>query len=115
MKDSGSFGFFSRRRVINLDGVTNNRAYQRALVDRGISGYLKDEGVALVAQHSLRRSSAAERAGEYDTLALEYRSNLYERSGGSLQLPRASEVFRMPWVSSDYGANVFVIWRVGDR
>ncbi len=115
MKDSGSFGFFSRRRVINLDGVTNNLAYQRALVDRGISSYLKDEGVSLVAQHSLRRSSAADREGDYDTMALEYRSNLYERSGGALQLPRASEVFRMPWVSADYGPNVFVIWRVGDQ
>lgn len=115
MKDSGSFGFFSGRRVISLDGVTNNRAYQRALVERGISGYLKDEGVSLVAQHSLRRSSESERAGNYDTLALEYRSNLYERSGGALHLTRASEVFRLPWVSADYGPNVFVIWRVGDR
>ena len=115
MKDSGAFGFFSDRRVISLDGVTNNLAYQRALVERGISGYLEDEGVSLLAQHSLRRSSASVRAGDYETLAIEYRSNLYERSGGSLELPRASEVFRLPWVSADYGANVFVIWRVRDR
>jgi len=112
MKDSGSFGFFSNRRVISLDGVTNNLAYQRALIERGISRYLEDEGVTLIAQHSLRRSSQSERSGHYETLAIEYRSNLFERSGGTLTLARADEVFRLPWVSADYGPNVFVIWRV---
>jgi hypothetical protein len=112
MKDSGAFGFFSNRHVINLDGVVNDRGYQRALVDQGIAAYLAREHVAFLAHHSLRRSSEGVRKGHYRVYPLEYRSILFDRSGGALQLQCANEVYRQPWTSAEYGNNVFVIWRV---
>jgi hypothetical protein len=112
MKDSGAFGFFSNRHVINLDGVVNDRDFQRALIDQGITAYLTREHVALLAQHSLRRSSEAVREGHYGVFPLEYRAMLFDRPGGALQLHCTDEIYRLPWTSAEYGQNVFVIWRV---
>ncbi len=41
MTDSGIFGYYSGRTVINLDGVVNNREYQQYLYRRQLGEYLR--------------------------------------------------------------------------
>jgi hypothetical protein len=46
--NAGVTQYFSRTRVVNLDGLVNNRAYQ-ALQDRNLSAYIAEEGIRYIA------------------------------------------------------------------
>jgi hypothetical protein len=43
--DCGKAAFWSGRRFVNLDGLVNDFAFQRALANRGLGRYLADHGV----------------------------------------------------------------------
>jgi hypothetical protein len=111
MKDSGAFGYFVDRPVINLDGVVNNRAYQEALVRDGVAAYLALEGVDLLAHHSLRLAPPAVKEGGYEVFPLEFWSQLFNRSGGKVLLHREDELYRSPYTGAIVRTS-FVIWRL---
>jgi hypothetical protein len=111
MKDAGTFGYFSERRVINLDGVVNNLGYQAALKERNLRGYLAIKGVGFVVQHAFWDRPDITK-GEYDSLAVSYRSHRYECDSDSILLPKAGEVYRSrPYFDGPY-ETVFVIWKI---
>jgi len=47
---SGWVGWFSRRRVVDGDGLVNDHAYARRLNDNQLGGYLRDEGIRYIVQ-----------------------------------------------------------------
>ena len=111
MKDAGAFGYFSERSVSNLDGVISNYEYQEALRAGRLRQWLDARGVRYLAQHALWEHPEAE-SGEYDSLKLAYRSNLYrDAPPDTLTVARAGEVYRAPTHDAAYGPTHFVIWR----
>jgi hypothetical protein len=49
--DAGVIGYFSQRRVVNLDGVVNSIEYYRATQDGTVNRFLADRNVRWVANH----------------------------------------------------------------
>jgi len=45
MHDSGTFSYFSRRRVVNMDGLVNSLDYEHALCENRLDQYLKEHNV----------------------------------------------------------------------
>jgi hypothetical protein len=111
MKDAGNFSYFSERRVVNLDGVVNNLEYQAALRERNLRAYLAIKGVDYLVQHAFWDRPDVTR-GEYDSLAVSYRSHRYECDSDSLVLRRSDEVYRSrPYFDGPY-ETVFIVWRI---
>jgi hypothetical protein len=111
MKDAGNFSYFSERRVVNLDGVVNNLEYQAALRERNLAGYLAIKGVDYLVQHAFWDRPDVT-SGEYDSLAVSYRSHRYESDSDSLVLLKSDEVYRSrPYFDGPY-ETVFVIWKI---
>ncbi len=111
MNDSGTFGFFAQRPVINLDGVVNNRDYQVRLCARGIDAYLREESVQYYATHAVAPTQV--RDGAYESFpCASHDSPLFECPGGSHLLHRRNEVYRFSYNRPD--PTVFVIWRIMD-
>jgi hypothetical protein len=110
MKDAGNFAYFSGRRVVNLDGVVNNLEYQAALREKNLRAYLAIRGVGFIVQHAFWNRPDVTK-GEYDSLAVSYRSHLYECESDSIVLPKSDEVYRSrPYFDGPY-ETVFVIWK----
>jgi hypothetical protein len=111
MKDAGNFGYFSERRVVNLDGVVNNREYQAALRERNLKGYLAIKGVRYFVQHAFwDRPDIV--SGAYDSYTVGFWSHLYECGSDSLVLRREDEAYRSrPYFDGSH-ETVFVIWRM---
>lgn len=111
MKDAGNFGYFSERRVINLDGVVNNREYQAALRERSLRGYLAIKGVRYFVQHAFwDRPDVV--AGTYDSYTVGLWSHLYECESDSLVLMREDEAYRSKPYFDGTHETVFIIWRM---
>ncbi|HYM81457.1 MAG TPA: hypothetical protein VEY91_08600 [Candidatus Limnocylindria bacterium] len=53
MTDCGTFGYFSERRTINLDGVINSYAYHEAVRERRLTAFLQKCGVTHFAHHAV--------------------------------------------------------------
>ncbi|MEN3002680.1 MAG: hypothetical protein ABDI19_12695 [Armatimonadota bacterium] len=134
MKDAGTFGFFSQRAVINLDGLVNNLEYQTALKERRLNEYLHAKGVQYLVQHAfisndvnlrtvvytsqnpLQVSTDVELviAGNYERLQLQYRSQLYRTMSDPITVYRKDELYRSepyPVEVSPY-RTVLVIWKL---
>jgi hypothetical protein len=105
MKDTGTFGYFSERSVINLDGVVNNLAFQDVLRSGRLGAYLEDNGVKYLVQHELAvsdgnllprisRQTAGDSAKDYDTITLRYKSQKYGTHSDPIVLDRSNEVYR---------------------
>ena len=111
MKDAGNFGYFSERRVINLDGVVNNLEYQAALKEHNIRGYLMIKGARFIAQHAFWNRPDIS-SGNYDSYAMRYQSHRYRRESEELLLLKADEVYRSrPYFDGPY-ETVFIIWKI---
>ena len=111
MKDAGNFGYFSERRVINLDGVVNNREYQAALRERSLRGYLVIKGVRYIVQHAFwDRPDIL--SGAYDSYTVGLWSHLYECGSDSLVLRRADETYRSRLYFDGPYETVLIIWRM---
>jgi hypothetical protein len=105
MKDSGAFGYFSKRSVINLDGVINNYEYQDYLKRAALEEYIRDQGIQYLAQHSMRNNLRAADSPGYSEVV--YRLPGMP-SGGTLRLREENEVYRDPWGRKP--STHFVIW-----
>lgn len=112
MKDAGNFGYFSRRSVINLDGVVNSLAYQEAIHRRGLNAYFSEMNVDYLVQHAFwNRDDIND--GTYDVFETRYTSRLYGTESDPVSLRREWEVYRSePYYDGPY-RTVFLIWRLG--
>lgn len=110
MKDAGIFGYFCRRRVVNLDGVAGDMRLQEVLRDGKLKEYLEECGVTYIVQHAVwhRRDVLS---GEYTAYTQEYPSRGFDGTGDSLTLPREDEVYRSPVYFDGPFETVFLIWR----
>lgn len=54
---SGWIGWFSRRRVVDGDGLVNDHAYARRLRENRLGGYLHDEGIRYIVQNLYPRNN----------------------------------------------------------
>ncbi|MDD4857332.1 MAG: hypothetical protein PHD74_04405 [Candidatus Krumholzibacteria bacterium] len=112
MKDAGTFGYFSERSVINLDGVVNNREYQAALREKNLNGYLAVKGVRFIVQHAFwNRPDII--SGDYDAYEISYRSRLFDSDSEPVVLRKVDEAYRSrPYFDGPY-ETVFIIWNIG--
>lgn len=114
MKDCGVFGYYSDRRVVNLDGVVNNRELQTYLHRQQLGRYLAQKGVRFLVQHAVHeRSTAVEDApavarGVYEQTTIRYVSQLYGTVSDPIPLRREQERFRQ-----QAREGVYLIWELG--
>lgn len=109
LKDAGNFGYFSQRRVINLDGLVNNLEYQRVLRDQGLKSYFKENRVKYLVRHSTSETPSL-LSGNYDVDSVVYRSWLYKTSSDPIPLKKRDEVFRETYLFPE--RDDFVIWDI---
>jgi len=114
MTDSGNLGFYSGRRVVDLDGIVNSWAYQEALRAGALREFLHREGVDYYAQHAFWNEPRIA-DGSYETYTFTAYSHLYDRPGGSLTLRRADEIYRSPPYWDGSHRTALVIWRIAKR
>ena len=111
MKDAGNFGYFSRRQVVNLDGLVNTFAYQDSLAAGHVEGFLRSRGVQYFVQHAIYGRPDIVDAS-YESWRFEAWSALHDRPGGSLTLRAVDEVYRSePFTDAGHPC-VFLIWRM---
>jgi hypothetical protein len=109
MTDCGHFGFFSLRRVINLDGLVNNLDFQHTLAEHRLNQYLRQNDVDFFVQHAVHNREDVI-AGGYNSLTLSFPSRLFRGLGDTLELQEKSEVYRSTrFFDGPYPA-VLVIW-----
>jgi len=107
IKDAGFFGYFSERRVINLDGKANGYDYREHLIAGDVHGYLDDREVGYIADIAARYTSGQTGIGIP-------RAN---RSPVVLRMYVEDEVYRtqpIPRSASRFGPTpmgYFAIWR----
>ena len=92
IKDTGTFGYFCRRRTINLDGLVNNREYQDALRAQRLHDYLAQHHVRYLAVHAF--SEFPKLNGDYGLYRIKYWSRLYKTWSEELELPQQREIYR---------------------
>ncbi len=111
MQDAGTFGSFSDRRVVNLDGLVNTFAYQDSLAAGRLEGFLRSRRVGWFVEHAiLDRPDVTD--ASYATWRFDAWSHLVERPGGSLTLRRRDEVYRSAPYAIAGRRCVFLIWRL---
>jgi hypothetical protein len=114
MKDAGNFGYFSRRSVINLDGVVNSLSYQEAIRERRLNAYLSEMNVTYLVQHAFWGRDDIN-GGTYEEFETTYTSHLYGTESDPVSLRREWEVYRSePYFDGRY-RTVFLIWKLGGR
>jgi 4-amino-4-deoxy-L-arabinose transferase-like glycosyltransferase len=107
MKDCGTFGYFSDRRTINLDGVVNDFVYQDYLRDGRLNEYLKLTDVDYIVQHSVPLKES-----DYGVYEQIYPCRLYGGEDSKLELKKEDEVFRSQFYVDEGGSSsILVIWR----
>jgi hypothetical protein len=125
MKDAGDFSYFSERRVINLDGVVNNLEYQEVLRSRVLADYLEGARTKYLVQHAfwpsdahlsqdIRGGSGDILDGDYDSIAVRYKSEQFGVYSDDIVLRRSSEVYRALYDSERYPGkkDLFAIWEL---
>ncbi|MFA4015545.1 MAG: hypothetical protein RUDDFDWM_000632 [Candidatus Fervidibacterota bacterium] len=78
-EDAGIIGYFSQRRVINLDGLINSYEYQEYLLHGRFIDYIRDKGVRYFI--ATRGMPQPNKPFHYEAY-----SHLYNVSGGSIEL-----------------------------
>jgi hypothetical protein len=109
MSDCGHFGFFSLRRVINLDGLVNDRDFQSTLAEHRLNQYLRQNEVDFLVQHAVHGREDVI-AGGYNSLSLSFPSKLFEGQGDRVRVREQSEVYRSTRFFDGPYPSVLVIW-----
>jgi hypothetical protein len=110
LKDTGNFGFFSQRRVINLDGVVNNLEFQEVLKARKLQRYFQENHVKYLVLHATKDEHPDVFDRTYTIEPATFRSNLYGVWSDPIPLRKRDEVYRatyLYWQRDD-----FVIWNI---
>lgn len=123
MKDSGIVGFFSRRPLINLDGVVNNMNLQSAMRDGALRAYLARNRVTYLVQHALvpddpylqiMNNVQAQDivTGRYENVSFRYRSQAFHVMSDNVNIKSSDEAYRSPEFSDDGRDTRLLIWRL---
>jgi len=105
MSDAGVFGYFSDRKVINLDGVINGFEYQYALQQGHGVEWLGQKGVQYLVFHAVDED-------HYAVYTYNLPSRKFRNIGGTLKLLPYQEVYRSQQYT-DMGKTVrLIIWRL---
>jgi hypothetical protein len=117
MHDAGVFGYFSGRRVINLDGVVNTMGYQDTLRDGHWSDYLKSRGVHYIVKHDFGDIDYGESVDirRYDGWSYRVLSHRYDVWSDRIWLSRADEVYRSREYVDGRKRVAATIWRWPDQ
>ena len=107
MHDVGTFGYFSNRRVINLDGLINNDEYQNYLLKGKFSDYLQDQMVTYLVVRAADHPIILNRS--YGCIQFSGYSRLYNVAGGSVAVCEDQEVYRSAPFQDGTGAQL-IIW-----
>lgn len=120
MTDAGIFGYYSERKVVNLDGVVNNREYQDYLRRRQLAEYIRRKGiqylVVYVVPDSPRFPTPSRRGdrftdvyhGRYREFRFGYYARLYgDAPSDEVSLFRTNEVYR-----ERHSRGMLIIWSV---
>jgi hypothetical protein len=110
MKDSGAFTYFSGKRVVNLDGVANSMAYQRALCSGGVEIFLARLDVRYIVQHAVNVDKIRNGYGSFEQV---YPCHLRGGEDGRLVLNESQEIYRGPEYYDDGVLVSLVVWRAG--
>jgi hypothetical protein len=110
LKDTGNFGYFSRRRVINLDGLVNDWEYQEVLKRQTLNAYFRENRVKYLVLHSVKDHPRV-LSGEYDSEAVTYRSQLCGTMSDPIIVRKRNEVYRSKYCD-ELTWDAFVIWDV---
>ncbi len=132
--DVGALSFWTGRRVVNLDGLMNDLAYQGRLRDRELERYLHEQGVTHVASglfdteqtytgrppepmYRTMLDPVATRGGDYRCHEFYVYAYRYDVYSDRICLARDDEVFRMVVDPPGQGTAAYVVWRLppGDR
>jgi hypothetical protein len=112
MRDAGHFAFFSERRVINLDGLVNDMAFQRVIAERRVGQYLHENHVQYLVLHALPGREDVVR-GDYDSVALNYVSHKFGVVSDDVIVRPRDEVYRSPPYFDGPNHVVCLIWALG--
>jgi len=110
MKDAGNMAYFSRRVVVNLDGVANGFPWQNAIREHRAVAFLRSEGVSYFVQHAFWDVPQVS-DDHYDRVRLPTFSHMYDVAGDSIEVARADEIYRSPPYWDGPYRTSLVIWR----
>jgi len=109
MKDAGNFAFFSKRKVINLDGVVNDYCFQEFLKEKKLNLYFILNNISY---YVLYESSASPELwkGEYSLFKESLTSYKYMQQSDYIHVSKENEIYRKNFAE---GKNsVFIIWKM---
>jgi hypothetical protein len=92
--DCGIFSFFSGRKVINLDGLMNNRDFQKVLREKGLSYYLNTNGVKYLIIYDPRPEQSYAHLRKY-IQSISYFSSIFQVMSDTLELSESDKQFRI--------------------
>jgi hypothetical protein len=106
----GTFAYYSNQRIVPIDGLINDYAYQDELVKLGVRDYLAAKGIGLYlgSPRGHSRHSQASRHDGSGNVTVRVTSSLYRRSVGALVLRPADLVHEFSF--PPYAVS---LWRIG--
>ena len=117
MNDAGTFGYFSGRRVINLDGVVNTLGYQDTIREQRWVDYLHSRGVTYIVKHDFGDIDYDDRVdiGTYRSVSYRVLSHRFDVWSDRTWLYRDDEVFRTREFRDQDKTVVAALWRWDGR
>lgn len=114
MANAGHFGFFSERRVVNLDGLVGTFDFQNVLRERRLNAFLSDRNVDYLVEHTFsdREDNDVLVAGGYGAITLPFRSLRYDVWADEVPVREEDEIFRSSPYWERGRSTVLIIWRL---
>jgi hypothetical protein len=110
MVDAGNFSFFSQRKVINLDGLVNDFAFQDTLNNRALNEYLRKNNVSyLIIADTTGKFSYDHK--DKNTYSVSFESHFYHSFSDPIKLTSDAVVAEYSWRNAE-GPTKFMIWKI---